>query len=136
MGKEKYIRFVVNDVDPESSVNAGVFQPAYRLIKSGSLLDHEVKEIQAITSWFEVHLTVPKRFSASSSKGYYRRPRKAISWFKASADEHVRKIRELVNILKRHGVVVHTIITDRPGYIVHEDEYQITAEPFAETLGN
>ena len=40
-------------------------------------------------------------------------------------------MREIASILERHGIIVNTIYTDRPGYIVYEDEYQITAEPLA-----
>ena len=60
--------------------------------------------------------------------------RKAISWFKESAKEHIQNIREIAVILENHGISVSMITTDRPGYIVYEDEYQITAEPFVETV--
>ncbi len=41
--------------------------------------------------WFSENLDRPDRFSNSSSKGYYRRSTKGLSWFKASAKEHIRK---------------------------------------------
>jgi hypothetical protein len=36
----------------------------------------------------------------------------------------------LVAILRNHGVIVHMLKTDRVGYVVYEDEYQIVAESF------
>ena len=53
-------------------------------------------------------------------------------WFKPSATQHIARIREMVCILEQHGVFVHVFKTDRPGYIVYEDEFQIVAEPFAD----
>jgi hypothetical protein len=60
-----------------------------------------------------------------------RKQNKAISWFKDSAKEHIARARSLARILENHGVSVTTIKTRRVGYVVYEDEYQITAEPFA-----
>jgi hypothetical protein len=37
---------------------------------------------------------------------------------------------EMVRILERNGIFVKKIRTDRPGYVVYEDELQIVAEPF------
>jgi hypothetical protein len=39
---------------------------------------------------------------------------------------------EMACILELNGVCVRVIKTQRPGYIVYEDEYQVVAEPFAE----
>jgi hypothetical protein len=36
----------------------------------------------------------------------------------------------LADILRRHGVAVEVVETGRPGYVVHEDEWQVVAEPF------
>ena len=39
----------------------------------------------------------------------------------------------MISILETQGVVVEVIETQRPGYVVYEDEFQIVAEPFADT---
>jgi hypothetical protein len=36
----------------------------------------------------------------------------------------------MVHILERAGICVKKIKTDKPGYIVYEDEWQLVAEPF------
>jgi hypothetical protein len=36
-------------------------------------------------------------------------------------------------ILEEHGIPAEVIETERPGYVVYEDEFQLIAEPFAET---
>ena len=53
----------------------------------------------------------------------------AISCFKDNAKDHLAHIRDLVAILQNHGIVVRMLKTDRVGYVVYEDEYQIVAEP-------
>jgi hypothetical protein len=45
-------------------------------------------------------------------------------------NKHLNYVRELVAILQNHGVIVQLLKTDRVGYVVYEDEYQIVAEPF------
>jgi len=71
----------------------------------------------------------PTRFTASKGP-FFRKQNRAISWFKDSAEEHLSRVRELVAILRNHGVIVHMLKTDRVDYVVHEDEYQIVAESF------
>lgn len=38
----------------------------------------------------------------------------------------------MVYILEQHNVYVRVLKTDRPGYIVYEDQHQVVAEPFAD----
>jgi hypothetical protein len=64
---------------------------------------------------------------------FYRKKNKAICWFKHTASEHLARVRELAAILDNHGVPVRTLKAKRVGYVVYEDEYQIVAEPFADT---
>jgi hypothetical protein len=40
----------------------------------------------------------------------------------------------LKHILESHGIVVDVIKTNRPGYVVYEDDFQVAAEPFSETV--
>ena len=86
--------------------------------------------MEALLSWFNANLAIPERFNTSKSKGYYRRNATGISWLKPTAVEHLEKMREIVAILERNDVRVSQITTDRPGYVVFEDDHQIVAEPF------
>jgi hypothetical protein len=36
----------------------------------------------------------------------------------------------MVRILERNGIYVKKIRTDKPGYVIYEDEWQLVAEPF------
>lgn len=62
-----------------------------------------------------------------------RTSKRALSWFKEAALTELRHAHELVELLKGHDLIVEMITTDRPGYVVYEDEYQIVAEPFHDT---
>lgn len=37
---------------------------------------------------------------------------------------------EIADLLAEHGIHARMIQTDRPGYVVYEDAYQVVAEPF------
>jgi hypothetical protein len=124
-----YLRFVVADIHEDSRKELGVFHAVLRLREAGKLDEHEEKLHDATRQWFNENLEKPTRFTASKPP-FYRKPNKAISWFKDTAKDHLGHIRDLVAILQSHGIGVQMLKTDRVGYVVYEDEYQIVAEPF------
>jgi hypothetical protein len=124
-----YLRFVVADIHEDSDKEVGIFYAVGNLRRNGELYPHEEANHDVIRQWFNDHLEKPTRFTASKPP-YYRKKSKAISWFKASAREHLAHARALVAILENHGVSVRMLKTQRVGYVVYEDEYQIVAEPF------
>jgi hypothetical protein len=126
-----YIRFVVKREDADSGKRLGVFQALADLRDQGELLEHELVLMKELHQWFNEFLKKPKAFSRSSKP---HAKNKAISWYKDTAVEHIERMRELVAILEEHGVHVEILQTDRPGYIVYEDEFQITAEAFRDTV--
>jgi hypothetical protein len=119
-----YLRFVVAEIDEDSGYELGVFHAARNLREEGKLHPHEEDEHDLIRSWFNENLEKPTRFTASKPP-YYRKKSKAISWFKDTAHEHLSRVRSLAAILQNHGVLVQTLTTDRVGYIVYEDAFQI-----------
>ena len=54
---------------------------------------------------------------------------KHLGWFKTDAREHISRIWEMVEILERNGIYVKKIRTDKPGYVIYEDDWQLVAEP-------
>jgi hypothetical protein len=128
-----YLRFVVSEIDPSSQRYLGVFQIAARLIDGGELYQDEYEELQGLRDWFNEHLEKPTRFTASKPP-YYRKAQRAISWFKESAIDHIAKTREMAAFVERRGIKVKVLTTQRVGYVVYEDEFQIVAEPFADVI--
>lgn|SRR5487761_49040 len=125
-----YLRFVVADIHHDSGKELGIFHAVGQLRDDGTLSYHEEEQHDLILQWFDENLEKPARFTASKPP-FYRKKSKAISWFKDSAHEHLDRARALVAILHNHGVSVRMLKTERAGYVVYEDEYQIVAAPFA-----
>jgi hypothetical protein len=40
---------------------------------------------------------------------------------------------EIKKIAEAHGHLVNVILEERVGYVIYEDEFQVLAEPFADT---
>ena len=111
-------------------VEEGVFGAAYEL-RDGTLISASDRQsLEDLLAWFKANLAIPARFNSSKSKGYYRRRTAGRSWLKPTAGEHIVKMRALIVILENNGYQVSQIITDRPGYVVFEDDHQVVAEPF------
>jgi len=128
-----YLRFVIADIDEDSGRELGLFHAVGKLRRSGTLLRDEEARHDIIREWFNKHLEKPTRFTASKPP-YYRKQSKAISWFKDTAHQHLSHARALVAILENHGVSVRMLKTRRVGYVVYEDEFQIVAEPFSDSV--
>ena len=122
-----YVRFVVEEIDPDSGVQLGVFQAMYRLWRAGKLAPHEEAWWEEIRVWFNLKLQEPGRLSRSRRPGA---SKCAISWFKTTAKHHIRRAREVTTLLAEHGIQTQMLRSKRPGYVVYEDRFQITAEPF------
>ena len=125
------IRFVTQSTHEPFGHRSGVFKVAYSIRRSLPTEAPFAAELTEQLAWFDANLAVPTRFSTSR---YPRAMNTAISWVKASAKEHVRRLRLLVALIEeaRH-IRIEELRTDRPGYIVFEDDHQVVAFPFAET---
>ena len=127
-----YLRFVVAEIDEDSGRELGVFHAVRELRDEQKLQSYEEEQHDAVIQWFNEHLKKPTRFTASKPP-FYRKKNRAISWFKDTAQEHLDRLWVLVAILENHGISVQILKTNRIGYVVYEDEFQIVAEPFADT---
>ena len=122
-----YVRFVVDEIDENSGVALGVFQAMYRLSDAGVLNRAEEAWWDDVRMWFNRQLEIPARLTRS------RRPGAepcAISWFKSSATHHIRRAREMTALLAEHDIHTRVLRSKRTGYVVYEDRFQVTAEPF------
>ena|SRR5690242_20720411 len=127
----RYLRFVVSQKNSGSGVREGLFQVAGRVAKSGQLSHHDQQRLDDLRDWFGTHLPKPERFTRTrKARG---RNTRGIAWFKDTASGCLRRMRELAAILEEQGILVEAIETDRPGYLVYEDDLQVVAEPFSDT---
>ncbi len=125
-----FVRFVIHKNDGDSGRRQGIFQAISELEYEGVLLEHEQRQYDEIYEWFRHNLKKPRSFSRSSKP---HAKKVALSWFKDTAVEHLAKMHALSQILNAHGIIVEVLRTNRPGYIVYEDQLQVAAEPFKET---
>jgi hypothetical protein len=125
-----FIRFVIQKNDIDSGRRQGLFQALSDLEHENALLPSEQRQYDKIYQWFRSNLKKPTSFSCSLKP---HAKNVAISWFKDTVTEHIAKMRVLASILMAHGIAVELLKTERPGYVVYEDQHQVTAEPFRET---
>jgi len=121
--RREYIRFVVGRQDEESRVEQGIFQAAAQALEWGTVIGSDAEELDDLRAWFNENLEKPTSFGRGRSS-------LGICWFKTNASEHIARIWKMVQILERRGIYVKKIRTDKPGYVVYEDEWQLVAEPF------
>lgn len=130
----EFVRFVVPAVIHDESQSAiGVIALAYKLVDAPDTANALRQELQELLTWFEAALAVPDRFNRTTSKGWYRRNTRGISWLRCSAAEHVAVMRRLADGVSRCGHTVAEIRADRVGYVIYEDDVQVVAEPFRDT---
>jgi hypothetical protein len=121
--KREYIRFVIGRKDEDSHVEQGIFQAAAQALEWRSIIGSDADELNELRMWFSENLEKPTSFGRDTL-------RLGICWFKTGSTEHISRIWEMVRILERNGIYVRKIRTDRPGYLIYEDEWQLVAEPF------
>lgn len=125
-----FIRFVTANLDPRSGRRQGLFEAGAALRRTREMAVSHADQLDTVRVWFCDNLPVPTRFSLSSRP---HRKAQALSWFKDAATQHIHHIREYQRILELYGVAVEMLRTDRPGYVVYEDNFQVVAYPFAST---
>jgi hypothetical protein len=121
--KRGYVRFVVGCKDEDSHVEKGIFQAAAEALECQSVSRSDATELDELQTWFDENLKKPASFGRGNL-------RLGICWFKTGSTDHISRIWEMVRILERNGIYVKKTRTDRPGYVVYEDDWQLVAEPF------
>ena len=120
-----FVRFVVGADAEDAFWLTGVITEARILRDQGELYSHESELLEEIFDWFNEHVPCHP-FKARLRSGEWTRD--AVSWFRPEAREPIRRIWDVVPILKEHGVPVRLVTTDRPGEIVYSDQHQVVAE--------
>jgi hypothetical protein len=123
-----YLRFTTQFINPYGELETGIFMALKYLRDDHSLTkDEDINKLKELSGWFNRNLDKPTRFSKGTSK---LNADVSLSWFKDSAKEHIKKIQDLIEIAEQYNIVIDRIASKNPGYIVFEDEYQVSAVPF------
>ena len=123
-----YLRFTTQFINPYNESETGIFM-ALKYVRDDLSItqDEDIYKLKLLTGWFNQYLDKPIKFSNATNKN----PANiSLSWFKDSAKNHIQKIHELIEILERYDIIVDRVTTQNPGYVVYEDEFQISAIPF------
>lgn len=97
----------------------GIFGACWHLLREERLTDKEAATFLDIEDWFREHLPEPPFYEQGN-------PDKAITWFKRDSTEHMlRKLQPLVDLLEKYEVDHDFVLTNYPGTIIYEDEYQV-----------
>jgi hypothetical protein len=90
----------------------------------------EDAEAEEAFAWFAANLPIPARLARSRKPGAQNN---ALSWYRPTAREHIRRTRGLSPILHAHGFLTRMITTNRVGRVVYEDKYQVVGVPYRDT---
>jgi hypothetical protein len=113
-----FVRFVVgNDGEHHRSLT-GIITEVRLLRDKGVLSPHQVSWLEETYIWFNSNLPVPPFSSAKW-------PEDAVSWFRDDATDAIRKMWDIVALLREHGVTVRMLRSANPGRILYQDPYQV-----------
>lgn len=113
-----YIRFVVGTESERHRTLTGIITEARLLRDRGELEAYEVNLLEKIFDWLNEHLPCPP-FEANKW------PKAAVSWFKPTAGEPIKKLWEIAALLKEHDIPVRVLKSKMPGRFFYEDGYQV-----------
>ena len=123
-----YIRFETADLDRLTGKRLGLLSVAWWHVKHGEMAEQDRAGVKELLDWFSDRLGEPDKFSCSS------KPRAfcdGISWFKDTAEAHIRKGFELAHALRDYADV-EVVRSENPGYVLFEDDFQVVVQAFRE----
>jgi hypothetical protein len=119
--KREYVRFVVGREDVKIQVERGIFQAAALALEWGDIKGADANDLKKLLIWFGDNLEKPTSTGRDQS-------RFGVCWFKTDSTEHIARAWQMVHILERNGLHVREIRTDKPGYVIYEDGWQLVTE--------
>ena len=128
-----YVRMVIPKKIDGFDARAGIFNAAYDLKYRPDVDQVSLNVLLDLLAWFEDHLDEPEKFSRTKND-WHKDFTRGISWFKPTADQYIQRLWALKSHLEEWGYNIDVLKTTRPGRIVYEDEFQIVADPFSDTV--
>lgn len=119
--RREYIRFVIGRDPADHRDERGIFQGVALALEWETIIGSDADALRKLQAWFGQHLKKP----TSSGRDEHRF---GVCWFKTDATRYIEQIQEMVVILERNGISVQKIKTDKPGYLIYEDDWQLVAE--------
>lgn len=119
-GKYKYARIQGRDIVENTLMGRGIFSLCMELVRNKKLEQEDEDLYMEIDSWFAENLPWPEPC---------KKQEKVICYFKVSEDNEMLKyIKPTLWILDRYNIPYYLVMTNTPGEIVYEDDYQVVAK--------
>jgi hypothetical protein len=115
-----YIRFVITQINEASHQPQGLFRAADTLLNSGDLTTEERKRLQDVLVWFNINLPAPNQRRIQGRVTF---------WFLISAQDCLRRMWEMVCILRAHDYFVEVHKGEHLHNCIYRDKYQVAAQP-------
>ena len=122
------LRFVISERDPRTGMPTGLLTVAYRLLRTDNLVASDDEALGCQLRWLEQHLPEPERFARKRNVSH--KYTHGVSWLKPEAGEALRRFHAIADVLRCNDLPVEILHTERPGYVVYQDAWQVVAEPF------
>ena len=116
-----FIRFVVGTDGDYHRDLTGIVTEARLLRDAGELSPNETEQLENLYDWFNERLPVPP-YSTSNW------PADVVAWFRDDATDAVRRMWDVIALLRDHSVSVRMLTSNNPGRVVYEDDYQVVVE--------
>ncbi len=122
-----YLRFITQFINEDQEVETGIFHALRFICEHTLTLEEDKLKLKNLNGWFNANLDKPNKFSNASRN--HPEPI-SLSWFKDTANEHISKAYEFIEILEKYHLIVEKVTSKNHGYIIYEDDYQVSAIPF------
>jgi hypothetical protein len=114
----KYVR-IQTRYSGKTGKPVGIFGACWHLQRAGKLNDAEIDLFRSIDNWFIDNLPEPPFYKDGN-------PDKAVTWFKRDTTEKMmEELKPLMELLDKNKVEYDIVLTNFPGKIIYEDEYQV-----------
>lgn len=115
---QKYVRIQVRYCG-NTGKPVGIFGACWHLLWADRLTEEEAARFINIDAWFKEYLPEPPFYESGN-------PDKAVTWFKRDSTEHMLKeLQPLIDLLEKYQVEHDVVLSNYPGTIIYEDEYQV-----------
>lgn len=116
----KYMRIQGRNLVANTLTGKGVFGLCMELIRNKTMDPEDAELYLEIDSWFSENLPWPEPC---------RKQEKVVCYFKTeNSVEMIKWMKPVLWLLDRYSIPYYVVMTNSPGEIVYEDQYQIVAK--------
>lgn len=121
MRTPKYLRIQGRETAYRTQKPVGIFVLNWRRVRDGVYSEEDKALYWQTRQWFVENLPEPPFYGEDNDN-----PEGAVTWFKTEhCGEMLEHIQPLIDLLDRYDIPYDIVLTDYPGKIVYEDEWQV-----------